>query len=240
MNNFSNKLPIWYQLSQMLRADILGGRLKPGDQIDAEVRLAKQHGISVIPVRQALRALEEEGLIVRHRGSGTYVGPLASSAAERATSFESLYSREFTKPAKILDRGTITTPAHFESYFPHDASLAFVTRVAFRDGKPWSYGTLYFPVGIADEITTDLLTRYPLYRLMREKCSIELVRSHFEAKAIAAQPEAAGHLAIEPFSAALSLLCVTFDRNDRAAGAFQMTFPGDPFIFAFNTPHEPA
>lgn len=239
MKNFSTKMPIWYQLSQMLRADILGGRLKPGERIDAEVRLAKQHGISVIPVRQALRALEEEGLIVRHRGSGTYVGAAASSMDERITSFESLYSREFARPAKILDRGTVPPPPRFQAYFHHEPLLAFVTRLAYRDGRPWSYGTLYFLAAFADKLTTDLLTRYPLYRLMREQYGAELVRSHFEAKAVAANAETAARLEIDPFSPALALFSVTFDGNDKAAGAFEMTFPGDPFVFAFNTQHDP-
>ena len=72
---FNRNLPLWYQLSQMLRSEILGGQLAAGDRVPPEVELARRHGVSVVTVRQALRALDEEGLILRQRGRGTFVTP---------------------------------------------------------------------------------------------------------------------------------------------------------------------
>lgn len=238
VNGFSSKLPKWYQLSQILRSDILTGRIKPGERVDAEVRLAERHGISVIPVRQALRALEQEGLIVRHRGSGTYVSETPHSFKQAVTSLETLYSREFTKPAVIMERGAVAMPEQFRAAFAGIAELAFVRRLAYRAGKPWSYGTLYFPPAYAGRLTDRLLQRFPTYRLLRELYGLELIRSHFEAKAVAAGNEVAAFLEIDPFSPALALSCVTYDRNDVAVGAFVVTFPGDPFTFSFETSHE--
>lgn len=238
MNRFSSKLPIWYQLAQSLRTNILNGKLTPGQRIDSEVRLAESHGISVLPVRQALRALEEEGLITRRRGSGTYVVDPIPSSNPAATSLESLYSREFTRPARILELGEVPTPAKFASWFSGEDHLAFIRRLAFRDGEPWSYGTLYYPRKFAAKLTAERLARYPTYRLLRELYGLKLVRSHFEARAVAADGETASYLDIDPFSAALALSCVTFDDSDAAVGAFEMTFRGDPFVFSFETPHE--
>jgi DNA-binding GntR family transcriptional regulator len=45
-----------------LRGSILGGELEPGQRVSPG-RLATQFGVSVTPVREALRLLEEEGLI---------------------------------------------------------------------------------------------------------------------------------------------------------------------------------
>src|SRR3990167_1466278 len=153
VNGFSSKLPKWYQLSQILRGEILAGRIKPGERVDAEVRLAERHGISVIPVRQALRALEQEGLIVRRRGSGTYVSENLHPFRQAITSLETLYSREFTKPAVILERGTVATPEQFRTAFAGAAELAYVRRLAYREGRPWSYGTLYFAPAYAGKLT---------------------------------------------------------------------------------------
>jgi GntR family transcriptional regulator len=235
---FSSKLPKWYQLAQTLRTDIVSGRMKAGERIDAEVRLAEQYGISVIPVRQALRALEQEGLIVRHRGSGTYVSDSPHSYKQAITSLETLYSREFTKPAAILERGIVAMPEQFRAAFAGIDTLAFVRRLAYRAGKPWSYGILYFAPAYAGKLTNRLLERFPTYRLLQELYGLELVRSHFEAKAVAAGNEIAGFLEIDSFSPALSLSCITYDRQDVAVGAFVVTFPGDPFTFSFETSHE--
>jgi GntR family transcriptional regulator len=235
---FSSKLPKWYQLAQRLRIDILSGRMKAGERIGAEVRLAEQYGISVVPVRQALRALEQEGLIVRQRGSGTYVSDTPHSFPQAVTLLETLYSREFTKPAIILERGTVAVPDRFRDAFADLDELAFVRRLAFREGKPWSYGLLYFPPAYALKLTDELLERFPTYRLLQELYGLELIRSQFEAKAVGAGNEIAGYLEIDPFSAVLSLSCVTYDREEVAVGAFAVTFPGDPFTFGFETSHE--
>src|SRR3972149_11837490 len=79
---FSRKLPLWYQLSQILRSEILGGQLAPASQIAPEVQLAKRYGVSVITVRQALKSLEADGLISRHRGRGTFVSPTLRTRKE--------------------------------------------------------------------------------------------------------------------------------------------------------------
>lgn len=234
----SSRLPLWYQLCQTLRAKIISGELKPGDRIDPEVRLAQKHGMSVIPVRQALRALESDGLIVRHRGSGTFVSDAASPLLRTTTSLETLYSRKFTTPSRILDHGETPPPPQIAAWFGDGAKLAFVRRLAYRDNAPWSYGTLYFPAHYAEKITPARLKRYPLYRLMRDLYGLELARSHFEAKAIAADAETAAFLQIEPFSPVLSLKSVTYDRADTVVGAFDMVFRGDPFVFSFDTPHD--
>jgi len=238
MNRFSSKLPIWYQLAQSFRTRILNGKLAPGQRIESEVRLAKSYGISVLPVRQALRALEEESLIVRRRGSGTFVADQIPSSNPAATSLEALYSREFTRPAQIIEMGAVATPTAFVSYFPDEAQLAFIRRLAFRDDVPWSYGTLYYPLKFATRLTPKRLSRYPTYRLLRELYGLKLTHSHFEARAVAAESETAAQLGVDPFSAALALSCVTFDDTGAAVGAFEMTFRGDPFVFSFETPHE--
>ena len=59
-----------------MRRMILGGQLPPGSKID-QANLAEQLGISLVPLREALRKLEAEGLvrIVPHRGA--FVTPIS-------------------------------------------------------------------------------------------------------------------------------------------------------------------
>jgi DNA-binding GntR family transcriptional regulator len=56
------------------------GELKPGEQI-VESRLARQLGISQAPVREALRELEQMGLVVNHMRRGTFVRELTAQDA---------------------------------------------------------------------------------------------------------------------------------------------------------------
>lgn len=235
---FSANLPIWYQLSQKLRADIIAGKLKPSEKIEAEVPLSKRYGISVAPVRQALRVLEEEGFVIRQRGSGTYVSDTPPLPGQAVTSLEALYSHEFSLPARVINYTTVPVPTSFEAHFPEEKQLALVRRLAFRDGRPWSFGDLYFSSAHREKISERDLQKLPLYRLLDEFCGVTLARSQFEARALAADSDTADHLKIEPYSPCLFLSSVGFDAQGSAIGAFSMAFPGDPFVFGFETQHQ--
>ena len=70
---------------QMLETEIIEGDLVAGARV-SEDELARRLGVSRTPVREAMRVLEGHGLIVRHRGKGTYVARLTTS-----TEAETLY-----------------------------------------------------------------------------------------------------------------------------------------------------
>lgn len=54
------------QVTQLLRQDIVDGRLEPGERL-TEARLSERYGVSRVPVREALRMLEGEGFIATDR-----------------------------------------------------------------------------------------------------------------------------------------------------------------------------
>jgi GntR family transcriptional regulator len=56
-----------------LRAEILEGRLQPGEQLPSEPVLASRLGVSRASLRQAITRLIYEGVLVRQRGIGTFV-----------------------------------------------------------------------------------------------------------------------------------------------------------------------
>ncbi|CRK85034.1 GntR family transcriptional regulator [Neobacillus massiliamazoniensis] len=65
MNSFSIEKPVRYydQVYNSIKEKIVKGVLKPGDSI-FESRIARELNISRSPVREAVRALEKEGLLV--------------------------------------------------------------------------------------------------------------------------------------------------------------------------------
>ena len=58
---------------QELRQAILGGTFRPGGQLPTEAELCEMLGVSRTVVREALRVLEDDGLIARRHGVGTFV-----------------------------------------------------------------------------------------------------------------------------------------------------------------------
>lgn len=66
-------VPIYQQIADQLRADILAGKLKEGDYLPSIRRLAKDLKISVITTMKAYEQLEAEGLVTASQGKGFYV-----------------------------------------------------------------------------------------------------------------------------------------------------------------------
>ena len=75
----------YLQLTTLLREKILSGELKPGEKMNSENELAVEYGFSRQTVRHALSILEEEQLLARRRGSGTYVIDNRRAALENRT-----------------------------------------------------------------------------------------------------------------------------------------------------------
>lgn len=68
-------------IAEVLRRSIREGVLAPGRQL-VQDDLAKRFGVSRIPLREALRVLASEGLVVMHRGQGAVVTALKASEIE--------------------------------------------------------------------------------------------------------------------------------------------------------------
>jgi GntR family transcriptional regulator, arabinose operon transcriptional repressor len=64
---------LYTKIVDSLREEILSGRIRPGDQIPTEQELAISHGVSRITTTRAVKELENEGLIYRVQGRGTFV-----------------------------------------------------------------------------------------------------------------------------------------------------------------------
>lgn len=73
MLNKNSPLPLYHQLAELLLADIRSGRYAEGDKIASENELAAAHRIGRPTVRQAVESLVRRGVLVRKRGSGTFV-----------------------------------------------------------------------------------------------------------------------------------------------------------------------
>lgn len=65
--------PKYLQLRDTLLAEIEGGRWQPGARLPTEIDLTRQTALSLGTVQRALRALVEDGIVVRQQGSGTFV-----------------------------------------------------------------------------------------------------------------------------------------------------------------------
>ena len=65
--------PVYVQLSDRLRCEILQGKYKPGEQFPSVRNLAVRAAVNPNTVQRALGVLEEEGILFSKGTSGRYV-----------------------------------------------------------------------------------------------------------------------------------------------------------------------
>jgi GntR family transcriptional regulator len=98
-----SRVPLYYQLQELLHQQIASGRFTVGDALPSEGELCRRFGVSRIVVRQALQVLEDDGEIVRQQGKGTFIAEpkvdLIAGGLVRVLSFEG----RATHDVEILD-----------------------------------------------------------------------------------------------------------------------------------------
>ena len=78
--NHSSMVPIYEQIMEQIKAQVISGELKEGDLLPSVRAMAKELKISALTVKKAYDNLEQEGFTVTIHGKGTYV---AASNKER-------------------------------------------------------------------------------------------------------------------------------------------------------------
>lgn len=221
------------RLSDLLREEILGGHLRPGDQIPGELELATQYGVSRSTVRRALDTLSNANLVRRHQGKGTFV-------SEQGVSHVLGDLRSFTETIRDLGMtpGVTNTrimvdpgaPAEARKFLP-GAHLWLVERVRTANGQPFGFMQSWLPDALASDITPELLTEtQSLYDILATKNR----RPAEATETISA--EGAGDVesrALDvPVGTPLLTMCRwTSDRNGRPIEFVRSTSPGDRYRY---------
>lgn len=96
------------RIATELREAILSGEYAPGDRVRQE-DLADRHGASRVPVREALRMLEAEGLVTLVANTGAWVSTVSLAECE-----EMYQIRERIEPLLLRYNVPLLTDAHID------------------------------------------------------------------------------------------------------------------------------
>ena len=70
---FNDNIPIYIQLVEMIKTDIVSGKYQPGDKLPAVRDMAMELGVNPNTVQRAFSELEREDLVKSDRTNGRYV-----------------------------------------------------------------------------------------------------------------------------------------------------------------------
>jgi GntR family transcriptional regulator len=172
------KIPIYYQLENILREKILSGEFAEGEQLPPETELIRQYNVSRITVRHALDLLAQEGLVKRIRGRGTFVTRHKSVRGTiRLTGFlEDLMAMGIETTARVLEFRRVSASPDVASSLQVDVGtpIWLIKRVRYVKNTPYSYILNYVPEDIGEKVTREELEKGSLLKLIEEKMSIRL------------------------------------------------------------------
>ena len=77
-------VPIYRQVMDQIRDEIMAGHLKEGDRLMSVRELSSQLKVNPMTVSKAYSAMETEGLLERRRGIGLFVATIRDRHRERA------------------------------------------------------------------------------------------------------------------------------------------------------------
>ena len=86
-NSVLARKPKHQEVFERLRAAIRSGEYSPGDRLPTEAEFIQHFSVSRTTVNRALRDLQNEGILTRRRGSGTYIPKDKRDAARTAMWF---------------------------------------------------------------------------------------------------------------------------------------------------------
>jgi len=167
----SSKLPLHYQVEELLRELIEHPDYQNGKFLPPEVELAKTLGVSRNTVRQATNKLEFEGLIVRKKGFGTKV--TANSLTTQLDNWHS-FTQEMNEKGisfknYLVKAQFIECNEKIATFFnlPVKSKVLSITRLRGDEKAPFVYFESYLHPRIGVSENEDF--SQPLYELLETK-----------------------------------------------------------------------
>jgi len=224
-------VPLYFQLAQALEAEIVGGRLNPGDRIENEIDLAKRLNMSRPTARQAIQALVDKGLLVRKRGVGTQVVRNEVHRSVELTSlYEDLVAAGQAPTTDLLDYklGAPTEEVADELGTDPGDPVVSIRRLRKSGGEPIAILTNHIPADISP--APDELRQKGLYQCLRGRgLSIKSARQRIGAR-LATDDEAA-LLDEQPGAAVLTMQRVAYDEMGKAVEFGQHIYRASRYFF---------
>lgn len=227
-------LPLYHKVYLLLKQRLAAGGYAYDAPMPGENALAAEFGVSRLTIRRSLETLEDEGLIRRQQGRGTFAEPAA--AAGHAADIDALMAHldrmGMQTRVRLVELQVVPAPAHIAQRLelPAGASVSRSIRVRSHDSLPFSYLTTHVPQDIARRISRQQLGARPLLAIFRD-LGIEVARAEQAISATLAEPAAAAALDIPVGSALLSLNRLVRDRQGRPVELLHALYRPDRFEY---------
>ncbi len=235
----SSRLPLYRQISDTLLAGIRDGKFPVGTFLPGELELIDRFDASRHTIREALRVLEDMGLVKRQRGRGTLVLSTEASPAfvQMVRSPSELFSYPDSSIFRILSDERITADKSLARELGCQVGDQWVQISGLRtlgdEGMPICLANVYVIPEYGSIAQRLGGSSRPVYEMIAEifKESIENITIRLTAGVLSEQKAAV--LGVEPGSPSLSVSRFYQGRGGRIFEASISEHPASNFSYNF-------
>ena len=235
-------LPLYHQLREFLRDKIESGEWEPGRQLPGEGDLQSEFGVSRATVRQALQLLENDGLIERFQGKGTFVGrpKIASDLMAMFTNEALIRDASSNASFHLIHLKRVTSPASAAAALklPAGENVYEIKRTIFVDDEHLMLITSWLPASLVPDLENKGVGETSLWRILRGQYGLEIGHQHREVQVTILDEEEADALGGRPGSPAMLLTYLNSSRTGNHLEYRKVIVRGDrcKYVMDLDTP----
>lgn len=231
----SDQRPLYLQVIDRMKQDIEAGVYKEKEKLPSEFELSKTLGVSRATLREALRLLEEDNIIIRRHGVGTFVNPkpVFSSGIEQLTSVSDMIRQVGMEPGAIYlsTNEALAAEEDIKRFQCKDEdNIITIERVRTANGEPVVYCIDKVPSCFMPDNFLGR-TESSIFSAIEESGEIRIAYAVTFIDPVGYHDYASPILECDPETALLVLKQFHYDEDDRVVLYSKNYFRADKFSF---------
>ena len=237
LREITNFVPRYYQVYGLIQQRLREGEWPPDRAMPTEQDFAESFGVSRVTVRKALNMLEEERLIVRQQGRGTFAlsPPRRLGPANFSGLIENVVEFEQNTSVRILSFENVELPETLAPLLARDPGIPVlkIVRVRTDSRSPFSYTTCYVPEPESGLITRESLGNRTVVSALAA-AGVSLLAAEQRLSATAASVEIARLLKVEVGAPLISMTRIVNNDAGRPIEVLQALYRPDRYEYRVN------
>lgn len=230
-------IPLHKQISDWLKQEINSGGLEKNEKLPSENELSEKFDVSRVTVRRALQTLENDQLIYRCQGLGSFV---SDHRTHQSFSFLNDFSEELAgsglKPSsKLLNFGheNIKDKKGILSYLDiRNKEVAVkIERIRLGNGEPIAYDTTWMPVFYGQLIEGFDLESTTIFNILENEFEIPIKKGCYRIESTVADDELSAHLSVDKNTPLLLINRIAYTIGDKPVYFQKRYYRNDKIVF---------
>jgi GntR family transcriptional regulator len=217
--NHHSRPPAYKRIQSQIRDRIASAGLKPGDAVASERELAKTHKVSLMTARHALAGLEQEGVVERRLGAGTFVAVPKIHFNKLMSYTEQMSSRGLAPRSRVLVAKVIADEPEVAARLglPEATRVIKIQRLRLTSEEPFALETCYLPAADFPDLASAALARSSLFAILQHDYGTKLAYADEEVDATSADANIAELLSVPKGASVLRIRQIIYSTEGKAA-----------------------